>query len=155
MIERTARQLHRSYYRSYSIFLCFVAMRLSAQTCAIECTCLENGTKAAVISWFGLILFFFMQGCQSHNLAIIPYDPKIERTIWQRQRDNSEIEEEVEVEENMKKNLLRIHCRCKGPWRVPSFPKILTSHHACPLCRAITIYFHIYSIWLHTTGAHL
>jgi hypothetical protein len=47
-----------------------------------------------------------MQGRRSQNLAVIPYNPEIERTIRQprRPKEDSEEEEEFEVEEKMAEN---------------------------------------------------
>jgi hypothetical protein len=47
-----------------------------------------------------------MQRRRSQNLAIIPYNPEIERTIQQplRPKEDSEEEEEFKVEEKMAEN---------------------------------------------------
>jgi hypothetical protein len=40
-----------------------------------------------------------MQGLRSKNPTILPLDTEIERTIWQRPRDNIEEEEEFDIED--------------------------------------------------------
>jgi hypothetical protein len=45
-----------------------------------------------------------MQGWRSQNLAIVPYNPEIERIIRQKQKDNSKAEEEFEARERMEEN---------------------------------------------------
>ena len=85
--------------------------------------------------------FFFFSFCYFRN---------VERQVqnWRRIRSQGK---------GGKKNMLRIWEHCEDLWRVPSFPKTSTNHHALIfslLCRAIKIYPRICSIWAQTIEAH-